>query len=98
MHRGPHDSGLCVARRVEAKVVLPDRDGRLFALDITRQRLLRHRPDRGPAEWDVLVDGLVRPRDLEIRYHQGRAMALIMDGDILAVDTTSPNTITRRFE
>ena len=88
-------AGCAVLEDVEAKVVLTDRDGRLFALDITKQRLLVHRPELGRAHWDVLVDGLHRPRDFELRMHQGRTFALILDGEILAVDTASSGTITR---
>lgn len=89
--------GCALVEGVELKVVLTDRDQRLFALDTTRQRLLAHRPDLGPGRWDVLVDGLHRPRDLELRRHQGRTFALILDGEILAVDTATPSTITRRL-
>lgn len=91
-------SGCAKLEAVEAVRLLTDRDGRLFALDSTRQRLLRHHAEVGPSEWEVVVDGLHRPKDFAIRYHQGRAFGLILDGDILAIDLDSPNTVTRRFE
>lgn len=76
-------------------VVLHDRQGRIFALDKLGRRLLRHRADEAPDSWEVIVDGLHHPRDFELVSVDGRTFALILDGQVLAIDVDSPGPITR---
>lgn len=71
------------------RIMDTDREGRLYVIEPMRRQLLVHRPERGVDQWDVVVDGLLEPVDLEIVHHDGRTFALILDHDIIAVDVES---------
>jgi len=93
----PEREDCAILRGSQASVILTDRNGRLVALDPDFRRIIKHRPDLGPDQWDVVVDGLHRPSDFTLMHRHGRVFALILDGDVLAVDIDSPETITRRL-